>query len=542
VKEVVQLGSALGRSFTYELLRAVSLLDDVSLNMELGRLVEADILHVHGAPPDATYVFKHALIQDAAYDSLVSNRRREYHRRIAAALTERFPDVCETEPELIARHWEGAGNAEAAVAYLLRAGEHAIERSGYVEAERHLEHGLSLFASLPAAARRPQRELELQLALGAALVAAKGFAAPEVAAAYTRARELCEATGETGEALYTVLSGLLLYHQSRAELTRCLDLTHERLAIAERLGDEGLAMQVYENFGTLAYWRGDLPAVMGYLQQSVARWTRDRDRALARSYGTLSAVVCEAYAGQVLWFLGFPDQAMSRANAAVQQARGFGHANSLALAMSFATSLRLLRGEAPQTQQLAEALLVYATEQQLPFWIGSATINRGWALAAQGRVDEGIDQLLEGIGSFQGTGALIGGRFCIVTLARMYLQAGRIEQAEALLGGPLVLLESCEDRLFDAELLRVRGDILLAKQPADIAGAESCFNDALALARSQRSLSLELRAATSLARLYRQTGRAVPGRDLVQACRSRFTEGHATADLLAADEFCASAS
>jgi predicted ATPase len=342
VKEVVQLGAALGRSFTYEQIRAVSLLDEVTLNTELGRLVEADILQLHGSPPDATFVFKHALIQDAAYDSLVSRRRREYHRRIAAALTERFPDLCENEPELIARHWERAGNAEAAVAGLVMLG---LCIAGLVLTLKlfHLDHGLSLLESVARNARRPQRELELQLALGTALVAAKGFAAPEVAAAYTRARELCETTGETGHALYTVLSGLLLYHQSRAELTRCLDLTHERLTLAERLGDAALEMQVYENFGTLAFWRGEFAAVPEHLERSVARWTRERDRVLARNYGTLSAVVCETYNGQVLWFLGYPDQAVTRADNAVQQARAFGRANSLALAMSFAMSLRLLR-------------------------------------------------------------------------------------------------------------------------------------------------------------------------------------------------------
>jgi predicted ATPase len=539
VKEVVQLGAALGRSFTYEQISAVSLLDEVTLNTELGRLVEADILQLHGSPPDATFVFKHALIQDAAYDSLVSRRRREYHRRIAAALTERFPDLCEAEPELIARHWERAGNAEAAVAYLLRAGQHAIERSGYVEAVRHLDHGLSLLESVARSARRPQRELELQLALGTALVAAKGFAAPEVAAAYTRARELCETTGETGHALYTVLSGLLLYHQSRAELTRCLDLTHERLTLAERLGDAALEMQVYENFGTLAFWRGEFAAVPEHLERSVARWTRERDRLLARNYGTLSAVVCETYIGQALWFLGFPDQAVTRADNAVQQARAFGHANSLALAMSFAMSLRLLRGEAAITRQMAEEVIAYSTEQQLPFWLGYGMIHRGWALAAQGRTDEGIGHFLEGIGMFQGTGALIGGRFCIAVLARTYLDTGKIEEAAALFGGPLMMLEPCEDRFYDAELLRIRGEVLLAGDPNTVADAEALFNQALELSRQQGARSLELRASTSLARLWQRSGRAAAARELVEACRSRFTEGHATADLIAAAQSCA---
>src|SRR6185369_2656837 len=213
-------------------------------------------------------------------------------------------------------------------------------------------------------------------------------------------------------------------------------------------------------------------------------------------------------------------------DAAVQQARAFGHANSLALAMSFATTLRLLRGEAARTQEMAEELIAYATEQQLPFWLGSGTISRGWALAAQGRVDEGLEEFLEGIGRFQGTGALIGGRFCIATLARTYLEAGRIEQAEGLFGGALLVLESCEDRFFDAELLRVRGEVSLARSPTDSAAAETYFNDALALARSQGARALELRAATSLARLWQRTGRAAAGRELVQACRSQFVEGH----------------
>src|SRR5262249_25960208 len=188
---------------------------------------------------------------------------------------------------------------------------------------------------------RSRLELDVQLALGTALVAAKGFAAPPVAAAYTRARTLCDATAETGLPLYSTLSGLLLYHQSRAELSTCLELTHQRLALAERIGDPTLAMQVYENFATLSFWRGDFGAVLSHVEQSVARWTFERDRALALVYGTLSGVVCETYAGQTLWFLGFPDQGLARCTEALRQARAFGHANSLALAMNFATSVRL---------------------------------------------------------------------------------------------------------------------------------------------------------------------------------------------------------
>jgi hypothetical protein len=472
VKEVLQLGAALGRSFTYEQLRAVALLDDVSLNMELGRLVEADILHVHGVPPDATYVFKHALIQDAAYDSLVSNRRREYHQRIAAALTERFPDICDTEPELIARHWERAGNARRRRLSAARRGARdralGLRRGGTPPGAR--PHVVRV-----APAQRPPTAARARAPAGARRRAGGG---PRVrrprsgGGLHARPRAVPGDRRDRRGALHRAQRTAALPSIARRvdPLSSTSPTSGWRSPSAWRCRPDDASLREPRHARLLA---GRLPAVLGHLEQSVARWTRERDRDLARTYGTLSAVVCETYAGQALWFLGFPDQAVTRADAAVQQARAFGHANSLALAMSFATTLRLLRGEAARTQEIAEELIAYATEQQLPFWLGSGTISRGWALAAQGAStraskNSGRHRPIPGDGRAHRRSVLHRHLGAYLSRGRPH-RAGRGHSSAAR----CFVLESCEDRFFDAELLRVRGEVSACRSPTDSAAGRN---------------------------------------------------------------------
>jgi predicted ATPase len=530
LKEVAQLGATIGRSFSYELIRSVARLDEATLHEELARLVDAEVLNVRGAPPRANYVFKHALIQEAAYEALLRNKRREYHRQIAETLKASFPQIVKMQPELLGHHWAGAGLTSDAVAYYQLAGRWAIERSADAEAASHLARALDLLAGLEAGPARTRSELELLISLGVALVATKGFTAPEVEHVYARARELCDEVGETSYLYYNALSGIFLFHQARGELQTAFELTQQRLHVAERLEDEALLMQVHENLGTLSFWRGDFQAVLPSLEEALSRYDAKRARELALVYGTESGVVCETYAAQVLWFLGYPDQAVKRRNQAVERARALGHANSLGLALAFSAALHHVRREPHLTQEFADETVAFSTEQQLPFWRGFGMIFQGVSQAAQGRTQEGIDRMLAGVASFRETGAGLGGPFCLALLAEAHLRAGRADEGLGLLVGGLQLVGEHEDVFYDGEVSRVKGCLLLEAPSGDPAEAERCLLDALERARSQQARMTELRAATSLARLW-QRSQPARAREVLEGVYRSLDEGFDLPDL-----------
>ena len=538
LKEVVQLGATIGRAFTYDLMHAVSPLPEGALQIELARLVDAEVLYLRGTPPALTYVFKHALIQDAAYESLLKNKRREYHRRIVETLTARFPDVVETQPELLGHHWAGAGETDAAIGAYHRAGQRAFERSAYAEASSHLRRGLELLDGIADAVEREQRELQLLVALGPVLVGTKGYSNPEVEEVYARARELCDRVGDA-RLRYTVLSGLLLFHQSRAELTTCVELTEQRLVLAHELADPALEMLVHENFGTLSYWAGQHVRAIASLREAQARYEPLGGRALRLVYGTDSAVVSSTYEGHALWFRGYPAQALCREDEAIRIARELGQAHSLTLALIFGGALRINRGEPAQALPLCEEAIAISTEQQLAQWIGSGLVTRGIAFAELGRAEEGIAAMFEGLGVFQATGARIAGRYFVAKLAEAHRLAGRAQDGLAFLDATLPLLATCEDVFFDSEVARTRGELLLALAPDERAPAEACFREALALARNTDSKSLELRAAAALARFLRRYGEADEAYAILAPVHGWFTEGFDTGDLRAAADLLA---
>ncbi len=535
LKEVVQLGATIGRAFTYDLIHAVSPLDEATLEAELSRLVDSEVLHLRGPPTAITYVFKHALIQDAAYESLLKNKRREYHRGIAEVLAAQFPDVVETQPELLGHHWAGAGETDSAIVAYHRAGQRAFERSAYAEASSHLRTGLGLLTGIPDAVERERRELQLLVALGPVLVGTKGYSNPEVEEVYARARELCDRFGDA-RLRYTVLSGLLLFHQSRAELATCVELTEQRLALARELDDPALEMLVHENFGTLAYWVGENARAIASLREAQARYEPEGGRALRLEYGTDSAVVSSTYEAQALWFRGYPDQALRKRDESVRIARDLGQAHSLALALMFGGALHITRGEPAKALVFFEESIAISTEQQLAQWLGSGLAQRGVALADLGRAEEGIAAMFEGMRVFQATGARIAGRYFAAKLADAHLRAGRAQEGLAFMDGTLPLLASCEDVFWDSEVARTRGELLLALAPDDLAAAEACFREALALARNTDSKSLELRAAAGLARFLGRHGRCDEGYEILAPIHRWFTEGFDTGDLRAAAE------
>ena len=537
-KDLVQLCAVAGRSFDFELIRAVSAMDEASLHKQLGRLRELDILHpLHPSPAEA-FVFKHALIQDAAYASLVRSRRRELHRQIGETLATRLSDRAETRPELLAHHWAEADRADAAIPCLLLAGKHAFERSAYIEAARHLKRGVALLDELPDGETRRARELELCLALGPALVATRGYSNPDVERIYARARELCPASGDD-RLLYAVLSGLHLFHQSRAELATCAELAVRRLEIARRLADPALEMHVLETTGTVAFWRGQHALALRALRDALSRYDADRGRAIRLMYGTDSRVVSRAYEAQALWYSGDPTGARASATAAVSDARDLGDVHSLTLALVFSAIVHLNRGELETAQRQAEEAVAHSREQRLEQWLGSALFVSGLVLVRLGRADDGFAALAQGSQVYGSVGATVGGRFFAAGLGEAFLIVGKPREGLAALSALAAALPAGEDTCHDADLARVQGELAMAVGD-DVAAAEAAFQHGLALARAQGARSLELRCAIALGRLWRRVGRGEETRVLLGPLRRMLSIGDSTTDSSAADQLLAS--
>jgi tetratricopeptide (TPR) repeat protein len=360
-KAVVQLGAVLGRTFPHDLLQAVSPLDTLVVWRRLVQLVEAEVRYQRGVPPQAAYTFKHALIQEAAYQSLLRNTRQQYHQRIAQVVAERFPELAETQPELLAHHYTEEGLGKQAVDYWQRAGQRAIERSANLEAISHLARGLEVLKTLPDTAERPQQELLMQTALASAFIAVKGQGAQEVEHAYARAHELCQQVGDTPQ-LIPVLQGLRQFYSARAEHQKVRALGEQLLQVAQSLQDP---VALLEGHLALAYFlrdRGELTEARAHLEQGIVLYDRQQDRSLAFRHGRDPGVTSRYVAALVLWILGYPSQALQRSHEAIALPQEISHTYSLVLALTWAAECHRYRREGQAAQERAEAAVVLSTE------------------------------------------------------------------------------------------------------------------------------------------------------------------------------------
>jgi predicted ATPase/class 3 adenylate cyclase len=530
VKSLAQLGAALGREFSYELLQAVSPWDEDTLRHGLHQLVAAEFLYQQGLPPHATYRFKHALIQDAAYQSLLRSTRQQYHQQIAQVLEAGFPTLVETQPELVAQHYTAAGCAEQAVRYWLRAGQHASDRSAHVEAISHFTAGIELLRSLPETPMRTQHAVTLHLALGAALQIAKGHAAPEVEHAYTQAYAWCQQMGETPE-LGPVLFGLWRFYNTRAQLHTARELGETLLRLAQRAHDPELSVVAHYALGLTSFWLGALPAARLHLEEGIARYTPDQRHAPAFRMGQDPGVACRIYAAATLWSLGYPEQALARVYEALALAHELSHPFSLAFARCFAAFVSQFRRDVLAVHAHAEATVALSTEQGFTQWAVQGTMLRRWALAMQGQGEEEIAQVRQGIAAYRATGAAVFVPYFYTWLADVAAHLGHVEEGLQALAEAHTLVEQQEERWWEAEVARLRGVLLLRQRGTPQAEAEACFQQALDVARHQEAKALELRAAVSLSRLWQQQGKRAEARELLAPVYGWFTEGFDTADL-----------
>ncbi len=530
------------------MLHTVSREDEDTLRQTLHQLIDAELLYQRGLPPHATYLFKHALIQDAAYQSLLKSTRQQYHTQIAQVLEKRFPEAIETQPELLAHHYTEAGLVAQAIPYWQQAGQRAAQRSANMEAISHLTEGLELLKTLPGTSERAQQELTLQITLGNTLMVAKGYAAPEVEKAYVRARELSQQAGETPQ-LFLVLFGLRSHYFVRAELQTAREVGEQLLTLAQRVQDSALRMEAYRLQGTTVTHLGEFTLARAYLEKGIALYDPRQHRDHAFLYAQDPGVAGLSYAALALWYLGYPDQARKRINEALTLARELSHPFSLAYALWFAAWLHQHSREGRAAQERAETTITLSAEQRFPQWLALGAILQGWALAEQGQTEEGIAQIQQGLAAFRGTGAELARPYHLALLAEVYGKVGQAEEGLSVLTKALAQMRRTGERAHEAELYRLNGELTLQQfkvqssrfkvansqplipNPQTEVEAETCFLKAIEIARRQSAKSWELRAAMSLSRLWQQQGKKEAARQMLEEIYGWFTEGFDAKDL-----------
>ena len=528
-KEVAQTGAVIGRQFAHELLAAVVGLSEAKLATALDKLVATELLFRRGTAPNVTYSFKHALVQDAAYESLLRSRRRLLHARIADALESRFPETAETQPELLAHHFAHAGAVEKAVEHWKRAGQLAMARSATAEAIAHLEAGLRILRDLPESESRDRQELSIQLAVGSAMVAAHGFAAPQTEQAYQRAQELCEHLHDIRQ-LFPVVYGLCLVHIYAADLGAAQAAASRLLALVATTDDRDLLFFAHRAGGVSSYPAGKLEAARAHLERALALYDPDIHRTPAFVYAFDPKVVCLDYLARTLFPLGFVEQAFGRNDEAVAEAKRIAHSNSLALPLFFGGTLHQLAGDRDGVEARAKELVRLADEERFRFWFAGGTILRGWVAADAGEIDAGVQTMQEGLAGWQATGAEYMIPYFLCLLAQVRTRSGRASDALSLLNEAAQRIERSGERWFEAEIHRVTGEAHLSSERPDTAAAEHHYRFALKVAHAQGARLWALRAAVGLGHLWQQQGRHDDAHRLLAPLCAESTEGLASPD------------
>ena len=530
-RTLAQLAAVLGREFSYEVLQAVAEVDEPTLQHGLAQLVDAELVYQRGLPPQATYLFKHALIQDTAYQSLLKSTRQQYHQRIAQVLEAHFPENVESQPELLAQHYTEAGLHAQAVDYWQQAGQRASEGSAYVEAIEHLTKGLEVLTRLPSASERARRELLLQLTLGATLMATKGYTVPEVGQAYTRARVLCQQVGQTSH-LAAAVYGLWIFSLLRGELRTARELAEQLFPLAQSQHDPALLQKHHFALGVSLFFLGEQVSARAAVERSIMLCDVEQPDSSASREMIGTKIACLVYASWTLWSLGYPDQALERAHDGLTLAHQLSHPYTLAWTLSYTAVLHQYRWEVQAVQERTEALLTIATEQGFAFLVAYGTMLRGWALAMQGHAAEGMVQIRQGLAAHQTTEAELYRPYFLALLAVACREGRQVEEGLRMLHEAFAAADKNGERWWAAERHRLKGELLVQDGTGHKwSEAEECFRQALGVARHQQAKSLELRATMSLSRLWQQRGKRAEAYELLMPIYGWFTEGFETADL-----------
>ena len=530
-KRVLQLGSVIGREFSYKLINQVYELPEQELLSSMSILKESEFLYERGIYPQSIYVFKHSLTQDAVYQSLLKSACQGYHFKIAQTLEKHFPDITNINPEVLGHHFTEAGKIEHAIPYLQKAGEIAIRRSANIEAIGYIKNGLELLKAIPGepTAERIELELRLQVALGNALIATKGYADPEVGETFSCASELCLQEDKSPQ-LFQVLHGLARFHIVRTELQKTRDLGEQLLRWAKHHHDEVLFLSAHQLIGTALWFMGNFDRAQEQFEQGFSYYDPQQHKSYISLTDEDQGVICLSYMAWNSWLLGYPDRSLDLSNKALSLAKKFSHPLSTVFALSYAAILHIYRKEPRKVQEQAKAAIAIATEKGFVFWNAFAEMFLGWAISAQGQRQKGLTLLKKSVTDWQATGAKLGGTQFLALLAEVYGKAENVQTGLDVVTNALALIQKNEERLGEAELCRIKGDLLLMKG-SDEVEAENCFKQGIEISKCQCAKSLELRSSISLARLWQAQCKHKDAKRVLAEIYNSFDEGLNTADL-----------
>ncbi len=532
VKDIVQTGAAIGREFTYELLQAVGEATDSQLRQALDLFVASGLISQEGEIPIATYHFKHALVQEAAYSTLPKKPRRALHARIAKTLESRFAERTTLEPELLAYHYEQAGLAGPAVEYWHRAARRDAERSANIEALNHFNKALELLKELPQDAECNALELELLIARGVPLVSVKGYASDETEQNYRRAKDLSQmSTGSVHK--FRATWGLWIFHLVRGQLANARGLAENLLALAHREENPDLLIEAHRYLGSTQFFLGRFDEAKTNLLTAKSLYDPNQHRSHAFLYAQDPGVTAASYLARTLWILGEVEQAETMALEVVGMARELEHPYTRVITLVYLSWIYSTFRDANRTLELTNEAIAVSTQYSFELGLALATTFQGWALAENGHED-GLGKLLHGLSAIRATGGGLNTTFTLALLADIYLRHTRIDEGLGVIEEAQTLAVTGGERFWHAELLRLKGELLLVQSDESISAAEQCFAEAMKIAHDQHAKMLELRAATSLAKVWRKLNKSDDAERMLHSVYSRFTEGIDNRDLIEA--------
>jgi predicted ATPase len=513
-------------------LQAIVKASDSQLRNGLDLLVASGLIFQEGDPPAAKYLFKHALVQEAAYSTLLNKTRQLLHARIGKALESRFAERVKMEPELLAYHYEQAGLPAPAVDYWHLAARKAAERSANIEALNHFNRALHLLKELPKGQKRNTLELELLIARGAPLLSIKGYASDEMEHNYSRAKELSQDIGNPVQK-FRAIWGLWVFYLVRGPLADALALAEDLLALANREQSSDLRVEAHRNVGTTCFWLGRFDEARTHLLTAMALYDPTQHRLHALLYGQDPGITSRIYLARTLWVLGEVEQAEKLASKAIGMARELDHPFTLAFTLAFLSWVYSTFRNASRTLELADEAIAISTQYSFELGLAWAKASQGWALAVNGQ-EEGVERLITGLSATRATGAGINNTATLALLAEIYLRKSRFGEGLATIEDALKTAPTNGELFWKAELFRLKGELLLGQSEQLDSTAEQCFGEALEIARNQHAKMLELRAATSLAKLWQKRSQLDDAKRVLKSVYSGFTEGLETPDLIEA--------
>jgi predicted ATPase len=537
-KEVAQIGATVGREFSYALLQALVRKPEAELRSALDRLLAAGLLFRQGIPPHASYLFKHALVQDAAYGTLLREPRRSLHARIVETLENEFTEIAESQPELLARHATEAGQIEKAASLWGKAGQRSLDRSALVEAATQITQALNQIAVLPGSRALRSQQIKLQNALITPLIHVKGYAAPETKVAIEQARlfiQRAEALEETPEDPLILFSVLYAFFAAnivgfKGDVVR--QLAAQFLALAEKQGTTTPLLMAHRVMGISLLYTGGIAEARMHLEQATALYDPAEHRSLAMRFGGQDARAhVLSYLSWALWLLGYPEAALAASRRALSDAREIGQATTLMTTLTLATFSSIFCGDYATAKTQSDELILLADEKGGLYWKPLGIMNRGWLFTLTGKAPDAVELITSGIAAYRSTESTNFMPLRLSHLAIAYAEMGLANEAWRSVGEAMTTMETSKERWFEPEVNRIAGEIALKSRPPDIAKAKAYFDRSLTVARQQQAKSWELRASMSLARLWRDQSKPQQARELLAPVYGWFTEGFDTRDL-----------